>query len=461
MAQRAPDRVKVVLDGGSAERRAVLTSAPVIAVLMLCYVGILQYAYVTQIAPEFTYLQYGYRTPDPLGVGVAIALAVGLALMMPRRIAAPSHFIVWVLFIIAIVPSLVVPQWAPALPQREALEMALWVGACSALVVGLGTRQLLRGFVPRHPLRSATFWQIIAGLFIVLNAYALRTTGVNLTLPSLDNVYGVRGEFHGLEAQHPQLGYAVPLLIGVINPAMMARGLWDRRPLWFVAGVLGQVYVYAVEGDKSALLSPIAIVAAFLLLWRGRRPAGASALVGAAVLAVVAMAVGVTSLLVRRFLITPGLVAAGFVQVFDEAPKAHLGYSVLRGFVQYPYQAEPPDLVGRLFFGDPTTHANTGWLGDGFANFGYPGMVGASLILVLLLWAIDDATKGLPLGFTCLFLLPLALGLCEAAILTAILTHGVLVAIVLCALAPRTGWLRSGAVVEMAGPASGEHQRAG
>jgi hypothetical protein len=447
MAQRAPDSVTVVLDGVTAGRRGLLTSAPAIVVLMLCYVGILQYAYVTQIAPVFTYLQYGYRTPDPLGYGVAVALAVGLALMMPRRIAAPSHFIVWVLFIIAIVPSLVVPQWAPALPPGEALEMALWVGGCSALVVGLGTRQPLRGFVPRHPLRMATFWQIVAGLFVVLNAYSLRTAGVHFTLPSLDNVYGLRGEFHGLAAQHPDLGYAVPLLTGLINPVMMARGLWDRRPLWFVTGVLGQVYVYAVDGDKSAFLSPIAIVATFLLLRRGRRPVGASALVGAAVLAVVAMAVGLTSLLVRRFLITPGLVAAGYVQVFDQAPKAHLGYSVLRGIVSYPYLAEPPDLVGRWFFGDPTTHANTGWLGDGYANFGYPGMVGATVILVLLLWAIDDASRGLPLGFTCLFFLAPALTLCEAAILTAILTHGIAVAIVLCAFAPRTGWARSGALV--------------
>jgi hypothetical protein len=270
---------------------------------------------------------------------------------------------------------------------------------------------------------------------------------VSLILPSLDNVYGVRDEFHGLTSENPQLGYAVPLLTGLLNPAMMARGLWARRPLWFVAGILGQVYVYGVEGDKSAFLSPIAIVVAFLLFRRGRRPAGASALIGAGTLAVVAMAIGWTSLFVRRFLITPGLVTAGYVQVFDNAPKAHLGYSVLRSFFQYPYQAEPPDLVGRYFFGDPATHANTGWLGDGFANFGYPGMVGASLILVLVLWAIDDATYGLPLGYACLFFVSPALALTEAAILTGILTHGIFVAIVLCALAPRTGWSRPGPIV--------------
>jgi hypothetical protein len=227
----------------------------------------------------------------------------------------------------------------------------------------------------------------------------------------------------------------------------MARGLWDRRPLWFLAGVLGQVYVYAMVGAKGSFFSPLALVAVFFLLRRGRRPAVAMALVGAAAIAVVAMAIGWTSLFVRRFLITPGLVLTGYVEVFDDAPKAYLGHSVLSRFVDYPYHAEPPDLVGRYFFGYPETHANTGWLGDGYANFGYPGMLVASVLLVLVLWAIDDAAKGLPLGFTCMLFTSPALALCESAILTAILTHGIFAAIVLCALAPRTGWRRTGPVV--------------
>jgi hypothetical protein len=162
---------------------------------------------------------------------------------------------------------------------------------------------------------------------------------------------------------------------------------------------------------------------------------------------VVAIALDWTSLFVRRFLITPGLVTAGFVQVFDDAPKAHLGHSVLSGFVDYPYSADPPDLVGRWFFGNPKTHANSGWLGDGFVNFGYPGMIAASLILVLVLWAIDDAAKGLPLGFACLLFLAPGFALCESAILTTILTHGVFATIVLAALAPRDEWARRGLVV--------------
>jgi hypothetical protein len=449
MAQRLPD-------GDVRDAPTLLTWAPIVAAVALGYVAILHYAYVEHIAPLFTYLQYGYRTPDPVGYGVAVALVVGLALMMPRRITHPSHFIVWVLFIIAVAPSLLVPQWAPALSHGEALELALWIGACFGLVVGLGTRQTLREFVPRRPLRARTFWLLLAGIFVALNVYVLLTIGVSLTLPSFDDVYGVRSEFRQERAVNPALGYVVPLL-GVVNSAMMVRGLWDRRALWVLAGGLGQLYLYAEQGEKSALLSPVAIGAAFLLLRRRRSMVGATALLGASALAVVVMAVDwwrvsndATSLLVRRFLVTPGLVTAGYVQVFDDAPKAQLGYSVLAPFVRYPYQAEPPDLVGAHFFGDPATHANTGWLGDGFANFGYPGMVTASLILVFVLWTIDDATKGLPSGFACLFFLLPALTLAESAILTAILTHGIFVAIVLCTLAPRNGWAREGPVIDHA-----------
>ena len=146
-----------------------------------------------------------------------------------------------------------------------------------------------------------------------------------------------------------------------------------------------------------------------------------------------------TSDFVRRVLVTPGIVLSGYVQVFHDMPKAKLGYSVLRTIFPYPYAKEPPDLVGAEFFGDPFTHANGSWLADGYANFGYPGMIAATVVLIILLWAIDDATRGLRPGFDASFFLMPALALAESAVLTALLTHGFIAAIILCALAPRDG----------------------
>ena len=427
--------------------RTVLTAGPVVVAVALGYVALLHWAYVVYIAPVFSYLQYAYRPPDPVGYGVALALVAGLALLMPRRIVRPSQFIVWVLFIITVIPSLVVPQWAPALSYSEALQLTVWVGVCFGLVVGLGTHRTLREFVPRYPLPAHTYRLVVGAVFVALMGYAVAVTGLDLSLPSLDDVYGVRGEFRSEAAANPALAYAFPLLETLISPMMVAFGLWDRRPLWVLAGVVGQLYIYAAEGSKTAFFSPLAIALVFLLVRRGRAMIGSVALLGAAGIVVAAIAIGDTSLFVRRLLITPGLVTAGYVRVFDDAPKAHLAHSVLSRFLDYPYDADPADVVGRWFFGNPQTHANTGWLGDGYANFGYPGMLAASVILVVVLWMIDDATKGLPLGYACLLVLPHALTLCESAILTSILTHGIFVAIVLAALAPREGWRRTGSLV--------------
>jgi hypothetical protein len=423
--------------------------APAVVLVALTYVAVLHYTYAQQIAPFFAYLQYAYRPPDALAYAFAISLVVALALVLPRRISRPSHFVAWVLFIVAVVPAIVVPQIAPALSRSDALELAVWVAISYLAVATLGTRRALRGFVPRRPLPAPTFWSLLLAAYAGLCGYVLATAGLNLELPSLDDVYGVRAELAAKEETDALLSYVIPLLAGVVNPVVLARGLWARRWAWVLAGVLGQVLVYSVSGNKSAVLSPIALAGVYLLLRSRRPPAATACLLAAPVVSVAIVLIDrlsgsvdgdLTSLIVRRFLVTPGLLTAGYVQVFDDIDKARLAHSILSPFFDYPYAEEPPFLVGAAFFGNPETHANANLLADGFANFGYPGMVAACLVCIVLLWAVDDAAEGLPLGFACLTVLMPALALADSGVLTTTLTHGFLATVVLMALAPRTGW---------------------
>jgi hypothetical protein len=438
----------------SIARRPHVTEAVVVALGSLGYVLALHYVYATVIAPQFSYLQYAYRSPDPGYYGIALAMVVGLALVIPRRLTHPSHLIVWVLYILLVAPLLAVAQFTPALPAREAFELSVWAAVCFLLIAVLGTRQPLRGFLPRIVVDSRTFWTGVVVIFVVLTAYVIAQVGVNTHLPSLDDVGGVRGEFRQETSDDPALGYVGPLLATLVNPLVMLRGLWDRRWLWFTAGAFGQLFLYAAQGNKTALFSPFALAAAFLLFRRPRPPSAATLMVAAPVW-VLLMYLGdlvtstndFTSNMVRRLFVTPGLVTVGFVQVFDGIPKAHLGYSVLSPWFNYSYGREPSDLVGVQFFGDPETHANGSWLADGYANFGYWGMVGASVIVMLLLWAIDDAARGLPVGVAALLFLMPAMTLAESAVLTAILTHGYFFAIVTCLVAPRDGWRQRGDTV--------------
>jgi hypothetical protein len=245
------------------------------------------------------------------------------------------------------------------------------------------------------------------------------------------------------------LSYAVPLIANVLNPLIVVRGIYTRRWIWIVAGLVGQVFIYSFTGYRSSALSPLVLLGAYLLFRRNSRPASIIMPLSVTVLAVTMWvtdrflsSIEFTSLLVRRFLITPGLLTAGYVAVFHDIDKVYLSHSFLKPFLVYPYAQEPPLLVGELFFHNPETNANANLLADGYANFGFPGMLIECLVLVVLLWAVDDGCRGLPIGICAtVFVMPV-LALADSGIFTTMLTHGFVAAIVACLLMPRTGWER-------------------
>ena len=317
-------------------RRPVFARGPAVVLAVLAYVGVLHFAYVRDIAPIFTYLQYGYRAPDPYYYAAAIAMVIALALLLPRHIERPSHLIVWVLYLIAVLPGVIVPQISPALTQAGAFRLALWVAGCFLPVALFGTRQALRGFIPLAPLPARRWWLLVGGLWLVLNVFVIAYAGIKLTLPSFEDVYGVRGDFRVTESSDPALAYVVPLLDKVLNPLLIIRGLWFRRWAWAAAGTLGQIFLYSQQGSKTAILAPVAIVTRLPVAASqasGRPSVLAAALVGAIGVLLVDWwnaSNTLTSDFVRRVLVTPGIVLSGYVQVFQDIPKAKLGYSVLR-----------------------------------------------------------------------------------------------------------------------------------
>ena len=50
-----------------------LTQRWAVAAVAVVYLFVLHTVYQHQIAPAFSYLQYTYRTPDPVHYGIAIA----------------------------------------------------------------------------------------------------------------------------------------------------------------------------------------------------------------------------------------------------------------------------------------------------------------------------------------------------------------------------------------------------
>jgi len=415
-----------------------------IAVATVAYLELLRWVYRTTIAPEFSYLRYTYREPDPTYYGIAVAMIVVLAAVLPRRITQPSHFISWVLFVVAVAPSIVVPQYSEVLSRPDAFEVAIWVALSFVPVAAFGTRRLVREMLPRFTVSPPAFWTSISVISVAVYVYVIASVGITFDLPSLDDVYGVRSEYQQVEdTGSALLAYATPLIANVINPLIIARGLFARSWIWIAAGVLGQLFIYSFTGYRSALLSPIALLGAYLLLRRRHQAPAVLVLTGLVVLIAAMWALDAitagndfSSLLVRRFLITPGLLTAGYVFVFADIPKAGFAHSFLRSFLDYPYSREPPQLVGELFFGNAATNANANLLADGFANVGFPGMVLECLVLMVVLWFIDDACRGLPVGVAAMVFVMPSLSLVDSGLFTTLLTHGLGAATLICLLTP-------------------------
>ena len=101
------------------------------------------------------------------------------------------------------------------------------------------------------------------------------------------------------------------------------------------------------------------------------------------------------------------MITIGYVQVFDDIEKANLRAISISVLAELSYRLEIRQTSSVPSFAIDSPTCNGSWIADGFANSAIRACSLASFVVVLLLWAIDDATRGLPVGAaSLLFLIP-------------------------------------------------------
>jgi hypothetical protein len=259
-------------------------------------------------------------------------------------------------------------------------------------------------------------------------------------------VYEVRDDFNVLteNINSTWLAYCMNWQSFVINPFLMAYGLLSRKYYWVVLGLLGELAIYALGGLKQVLFALVIVLGLFVI--QRYRTAGLAFLWYTTAFVTVCVAFdqfvfhtisGMTSMFIRRLVFMPGQLTGYYYDFFSNNNFALLGHSILRGFVTYPYSLPPPKLIGAAYFGRDTTNANVNFLGDGFANFGFAGMVGTTVLLAVLLWIIDSISTSRSKSLVIIMLGVPAIEIANSGLLTCIANHGVGLAILLLYLLPR------------------------
>lgn len=409
---------------------------------LLGYALLLGASHYFVIAPAFGYLGYQHVGPNLLVALAMVPTYVLCARRLPASWERPSTIVYWMLFLIVVAPVHVLPVFT----ANRTLPVWLMVGSVAAAFWLLGCIYSVRLLqLPRPVLPPRLFWPLFALCWLVLVVTVVSYYGFSFRLVRLSDIYAVRDTYRDSFEQVPRLArYTVTWLGNVIAPIALARGLSRRRWLWAVLAVATELFLVSITGFKQLLFASV-LVAGVVLLVRttdvrqlGRRVV---VLVTTGVFAVTAFDMAtsgwsLSSVLIRRLVLTSGVNTKYHFLYFSAHPKAHLGYGALSRWVDYPYDLAPPFLLGRVYYGNAETSANANLWADAFANFGLVGVVGFTVVLALLLHLTDSIATGLPSGLAIAALAQSAFSLSNTAMLTVFLTHGLLLAVVLIYLLP-------------------------
>lgn len=415
---------------------------------VLLYAIALHWVYANLVTGSFSYLGYRYVEPTPQIAAIIWFAVVAVAIALPRRLTKPSSVVLWILFVVTIAPAMLMASYTSYLDDGQAMILALALGA-TYFCVTIGVKRR----APIKPLKlhmSATTFGVVIGAFSALTYGILMVTqGLSLEFVDILDVYSVRQQYTvGLEGVGI-LSYLVSTQANVVNPIIIARGIYSKRWGFVILGVLGQAVLYSGTGFKTILFSVPALLIVAYIFRRNLRPNsivflwGATLMmVGAAVIDFIQNSVIWTSLFSRRFVLTTGMLTSAYVAFYSANPQAHLGHSVLSPWIEYEYDLTPPRQIGSWLANSPSTAMNANLFADGFANFGWMGLVGAGVVLLIFLRIMDRAAHGVPTAVSALVMVMPTIALSNASILTSMFSHGLVVAVVLLAIMPRNGWGR-------------------
>lgn len=396
----------------------------------LAYTLALLWSYANVISPSFEYYKFIFHVHIPVLPIAGVAMAVLPVLWLPLTAFRPSSVTLWLIYLFVHVPSSVIPFCTFDVEPLRALPYVITLFGCCLLLAWM-TR------LPRHRLQRANlpaplFWMLALGSVAAVVCVTVYYLGLHFKVHSFSEVYDVRAEYTEALSRTPRgLMYVMIWTANVASPFLFVEGL--RRRHWLLLGgsIVVQIMLYSMTGLKSFILSYVLLGGLWAMLHISERKLGRNLLLASATMVVLCAGLDsvsgngfFSSLFVRRLILTPGLFSAFYHDFFSANEKLYLSHSIFSGWFEYSYETTITYVIGQTYLGRPECGANVNFWADGFANFGYAGMIVYTLILGGVLWFVDCITHERQRVTAILLLAMPSMSLVNSALLTVLFTHG-------------------------------------
>ena len=403
--------------------------------LIFFYKIILGFSYYFVISPVWRYAGFDLNF-SILKFIESFFLLLVVFVLIPKSKEKLSNIMVWLLVLLSYVPMLTLFAFMDQPRLYMYAVTGFWV------LVFLLLRTPAISFAPLKSSQSKIInYSVFIGLAGIVFFLIYRYLGIFFSF-DLTEVYAIRREY--VMAEIPFAGYLFNWLAYIVNPIFFAFFLVKRKWIWIGAIVFLQILLFSVTGLKAFLFALPLILG---LMWLIKRKNPIVWMV-ASLSIVILMGifsywliddVWVSSLFTRRTLFVPAQLSFFYYDFFSENDPTFLSqHRLFRSFLDYPYELNPPNLIAKTYFNRPEQSSNTGIYGDAYMNFGFIGLILWAFLLTIILKVIDAFSKNKEKKITVAAIaMPASMFLINSALLTSLLTHGLLLSLFILYLLPK------------------------
>lgn len=256
------------------------------------------------------------------------------------------------------------------------------------------------------------------GVLPYLLVYGSHINLKNLVLVDVYKTRAIMGEL-----SNPYFGYTYSIFTKIIIPLIIVFSLeLKKRALLFV-GILYLILFYLFGAHKTvyAGLFVVLVFYSFSYAQSVKFIVKYSAFLVLACLALALVNFDFPWILTfRRIHFFPTLLDICYTDFF-EGQHLYWSQSILKKFIEYPYDVRHTNLIGEVYFNRPDMSANNGFVSDGFMNFGSIG-VGINVLLISIYFMVLNNLK-IPAKYFGLFVLVI-FSFISSSLFTVFLTHG-------------------------------------
>lgn len=392
---------------------------------------VLDLSYYFVISPVWSYAKFTLDF-NSLKLVESYLLLFIIFILMPKSSKKLSNILVWLLILLSYIPMLTIFTFKDEARIYMYAVTAFWIVVFLLMrMPSISLAPLKQSGVIRY------FIFICLGVIVFLMVYKYLGLSFNF---NLTRVYDIRSQYVGAEI--PLAGYLFTWMAYIVNPIFFA--LFIRKRKWFpvVLIVLLQTLLFSVTGNKTYLFALLFVLA---LMWVIRRKNPLAYMgIGLAGIVLLGMLsywviddVWISSIFARRTLLVPAQLSFFYYDFFSKHELVSLSASRLGFFLNYPYHLNPPHLMGEIYFNQPQMGANNGVVGDAYMNFGFIGLALWGILLAIILKLVDSCSKRVDFRVGVAAIAMPAVTLTNSALLTNLVTHGLLLALLLLYLLPR------------------------